>query len=225
MVSRTFPSNRVLGALLYYLMPLAYPLSMTGSSQPDKKTNPNITQDDAHIFDSTIDPASITPATSVFIYPCRTNYRRDSPTELSLPTSTSNYSTTSPATGISFLSFPSTSQTQRSNLTIANQILSAALPQTAFIFSDQILAPSHPITLSFTSKTCTLNPIVSITVVIATMTVFSCTSTRYDPVMMFASGTRTSTFSASLTGLWRVGATDRAFVMTFTDHYIYGDLT
>ncbi|KAH7333085.1 hypothetical protein BKA65DRAFT_507110 [Rhexocercosporidium sp. MPI-PUGE-AT-0058] len=111
------------------------------------------------------------------------------------------------------------------NLTLASQIFSSAPAETVFIFSGDILAESHPITLLLTSKTCTQNPIVSITASITTLPVswvdHDGVTSSYTDVrcMVFGSGGRSSTYSAEGTGGWGSVRGRPGLVWTFTDSY------
>ncbi|KAG4433937.1 hypothetical protein IFR05_010582 [Cadophora sp. M221] len=111
------------------------------------------------------------------------------------------------------------------NLTITSQTFTSAPPETVFLFSGDILAESHPITLRFTSKTCTGNPIVSITASITTLPVSwidsNGVSSFYQSLrcMVFGSGGRSSTFSAQGTGGWGTVNGRPGLVWTFTDTY------
>ncbi|KAL2065880.1 hypothetical protein VTL71DRAFT_3550 [Oculimacula yallundae] len=111
-------------------------------------------------------------------------------------------------------------------LILASQTFTSAPPETVFIFSGDVLAESHPVTLSFTSSTCTQNPIVSITASITSLPVlyvdrYGTTSSLSDQRgMVLASGTRSKTYSAEGTGGWGSAIYGSGLVFTFSEDYV-----
>ncbi|KAK0111016.1 hypothetical protein ONS95_001396 [Cadophora gregata] len=161
--------------------------------------------------------------------PLHAQYKRIIP----IPDSTASPGTTETSPSDDFLlSTPASSpSTPLPNLTLNSQIFTAAPPETVFLFSGTILAESHPITLSLTSKSCTLNPIISITASITHLPELGIISpgvtSTFGTVrcMVFGSGGRSSTYSAQGTGGWGDVRGRPGLVWTFTDALIPGGQT
>ncbi|KAH7382056.1 hypothetical protein BKA64DRAFT_647587 [Cadophora sp. MPI-SDFR-AT-0126] len=162
--------------------------------------------------------------------PLHAQYKRIIP----IPDSTTSSSTTGTSPLDDSLLSATTSSSSalpNPNLTLNSQTFTSAPPETVFLFSGTILAESHPITLSLTSKICSFNPIVSITASITWLPELGIISpgvTRtYSDVrcMVFGSGGRSSTYSAQGTGGWGDVRGRPGLVWTFTDDLIPGGQT
>ncbi|PVH74653.1 hypothetical protein DL98DRAFT_593858 [Cadophora sp. DSE1049] len=157
--------------------------------------------------------------------PLHAQYKRIIP----IPDSTASASTTEASSlDDSFTSIiTSSSSTPLPNLTLNSQTFT----ETVFLFSGSILAESHPLTLQLASKTCTLNPIISITASITWLPELGIiapgvTHTFSDVrCMVFGSGGRSSTYSAQGTGGWGDVRGRPGLVWTFTDDLIPGGQT